>query len=228
MAVRPLKADPAKDPTLDVEHAALADGVKLVIGVDEVGRGAIAGPVAVGVHAYLADHGAFPAGLRDSKLISAQRREALIPLITEWGQGAVGYGSAAEIDEYGITTMLGQAARRALLELASAGIAVPEALIIVDGSHDWLSPVLQRPLRVVTRVGGDRQCASIAAASVRAKVARDALMGEAHEQTPHYEWHSNKGYGSAAHYAGIRAFGISPLHRRTWIKSENSPDAASR
>ena len=208
----------AKDPTLDVELGWFASGARVVIGVDEVGRGAVAGPVAVGVHAVLAGTAAFPDGLRDSKLLSERRREALAPRVREWGAGAVGFASAGEIDERGISAMLGEAARRALLALRGLGVPVERAVILLDGAHDWLSPALRAPLDVRTRVGADRSCASVAAASVRAKVDRDALMREAHEAHPVYGWASNKGYGSRDHYAGIEAHGLTELHRRTWIR----------
>lgn len=208
----------AKDPTLDVESACFAAGVPLVIGVDEVGRGAIAGPVAVGVHAVARGTESFPQGLRDSKLLSEKRREALAPLVAEWGAGAVGFVSAEEIDTHGITWALGEAGRRALLTLHHAGLDVRTAVVLVDGSHDWLTPQLRSPLTVRTQVGADRACASVAAASVRAKVERDALMREADVQYPGYGWASNKGYGARAHYAGIRSLGLTPLHRRSWIR----------
>lgn len=208
----------SKDPTLDVEREWFARGFDVVIGLDEVGRGAIAGPVAVGAHAVGADIGPFPAGLRDSKLLSEKKREALAPLVAEWGRGAVGFATAAEIDERGITAMLGEAARRALLDLHAAGVAVDRALIVLDGSHDWLTPALRSPLNIVTRVGADRACASVAAASVGAKVARDAVMREAHEAHPVFAWASNKGYGAAAHYAGIAEHGLTGLHRKSWVK----------
>lgn len=209
---------PSKDPTLEFERECFAAGATLVIGIDEVGRGAVAGPVAVGVQAVLAGVDTFPEGLRDSKLLSEKRREAIAPLVREWGAGAVGFGSAEEIDARGIGAMLGEAARRALLELHAAGVPVDRAVILLDGSHDWLSPALRNPLDVRTRVGADRSCASVAAASVRAKVRRDAVMREAHEAHPEYGWASNKGYGSRAHYDGIAQHGLTELHRRTWIK----------
>ena len=207
-----------KDPTLDTESSLFASGAQIVIGIDEVGRGAIAGPVAVGVHAVLAGTNEFPAGLRDSKLLSEKRRDAVAPLVLEWGAGAVGFASAEEIDELGIGPCLAEAARRALLELHGRGIPVDASVILLDGSHDWLSPALKRPLDVRTKVGADRACASVAAASVRAKVARDALMREAHEAHPEYGWDSNKGYGAKAHFAAISAHGLTDLHRATWIK----------
>lgn len=208
----------SKEPTLDFEFERFAEGAELVVGLDEVGRGAIAGPVAVGAHAVFVGTEEFPTGLRDSKLLSEKKRELMAPLVNAWGQGAVGFSSAAEIDEHGITAMLGAAARKALLELYAAGVPIDRAVILLDGSHDWLSPVLRSPLNVVTRVGADRSCASVSAASVRAKVARDEVMRAAHEALPHYAWASNKGYGSAAHYAGIREFGLSDEHRKTWVK----------
>lgn len=208
----------SKDPTLEYERACFERGAELIIGIDEVGRGSIAGPVAVGVHAVVAGTETFPEGLRDSKLLSEKRREKVAPLVLDWGAGAVGFATAAEIDEHGIIWALGESARRALLDLHGQGLPVNGALILLDGSHDWLTPVLRSPLNVVTRVGADRACASVSAASVRAKVARDELMREAHEQHPHYAWNSNKGYGSAAHYAGIAEHGLTDYHRKTWIK----------
>lgn len=207
-----------KDPTLEFERETFLAGATCVIGVDEVGRGAVAGPVAVGVHALRADTDRIPAGLRDSKLLSEARREALHPDVCAWGEGAVGYASALEIDARGITWALAAAARRALLLLNRGGVDVRRAVILLDGSHDWLSPALRAPLDVRTRVGADRTCASVSAASIRAKVARDAEMRAAHEAHPQYAWVSNKGYGSPAHYAGIRQYGLTELHRRSWIR----------
>lgn len=206
-----------KDPTLAFEHEQFARGVPLVIGIDEVGRGAIAGPVAVGAHVVRQSVQEMPPGLRDSKLLSEKKREALHPILCEWGIGSVGFVSAADIDTHGIVASLGEAGRRALLTLHEAGVPVTEAVILVDGTHDWLSPALRTPLQVVTRVRADRECASVAAASVRAKVERDALMRQAHLAEPHYGWNTNKGYGSNAHYAGIAAHGLSALHRASWV-----------
>lgn len=210
-------AVPGKDPDLSFETACFRTGVPWVIGVDEVGRGAIAGPVAVGVHAVPAGTTAFPVGLRDSKLLSEKRRTALAPEVLAWGPGAVGYASAAEIDAHGIVWALGAAGRRALLTLVEAGVPVPSAVVLVDGAHDWLSPALRAPLQVSTRVGADRACASVAAASVRAKVERDGVMRAADVEHPNYAWVSNKGYGARAHYDGISAYGLTVIHRRSFI-----------
>lgn len=206
-----------KDPTLDVERALFAAGARLVIALDEVGRGAIAGPVAVGAHVTIAGTARFPEGLRDSKLLSEKRRDRIAGPVSEWGDGAVGYATAPEIDENGIVWALGHAARRALVALSERGIPADGAVILLDGSHDWLSPVLRAPLDVITMPGADRTCASVAAASVRAKVERDAAMRSAHEQHPVYGWASNKGYGARVHYEGIASHGLTAHHRRSFI-----------
>lgn len=207
------------DPTLDVERDLLARGARWVIGCDEVGRGAIAGPVAVGVCAIDASHGAIPIGLRDSKLLSEKRRSVLAPLAAEWGAGsAVGLATAEEIDRVGIVTALGLAGSRALAQLFHVGIDPRDAVIVLDGSHDWLNPALSAPLRVTVRPKADRDCGSVAAASVIAKVHRDTLMIAADAEHPGYAWASNKGYGAAVHLAAIERLGATPLHRHTWLR----------
>lgn len=204
------------NPTLAVERELHASGARYVIGCDEVGRGAIAGPVAVGV--TLIDRGVagIPAGLRDSKLLSEPRREALAPLAAAWAlHSAVGLASAQEVDELGIMAALGLAGMRALHTVRSA---LGESVVLLDGSHDWLSPALEPGVRVRARPKADRDCGSVAAASVIAKVHRDALMIEADAQHPVYGWRGNKGYGSAGHLAAIAEHGPSELHRRTWLR----------
>lgn len=212
------------DPTLEVERALFADGATLVIGCDEVGRGAIAGPVAVGLAVFLPDVDAMPQGLRDSKLLSEAKREALHPVVAEWTPNwAVGLADNAEVDSIGIIAGLGLSAIRALESLVVTGVPVESAILVLDGSHDWLTPALadwhetSRP-RVITRVKADRDCATVAAASVLAKVHRDRLMIEADGVHPGYDWVSNKGYASASHYAAIERLGSSALHRWSWLK----------
>ncbi len=189
-----------------------------MIGMDEVGRGAIAGPVAVGASVVDQSVGAHPAGLRDSKLLSEKRRDAMAPLAQSWSRfSAVGLASAAEVDELGIVAALGIAGKRALVSLHEAGAAIAESVVLLDGSHNWLSAALASPLPVHVRVKADRDCASVAAASVIAKVHRDALMIEADSLSPGYGWASNKGYGSAGHFAAIAELGATDFHRRTWL-----------
>jgi len=210
---------PVIDPTLDVEHALFADGAPLVIGVDEVGRGAIAGIAAVGVCAIRPDVDAPPAGLRDSKLVSPARRRIVEPLVRHWSLAtAVGEAEPHEVDDLGIVAALGLAGRRALIDLFEQGVDVAASTVLLDGSHDWLTPALGSPLRIVTRVKGDRDCASVAGASIVAKQHRDALMVIDHERWPVYGWEGNKGYGSPAHLAAVAAHGASPRHRLTWLR----------
>lgn len=215
-------------PSLRVEKAHFSAGRVTVIGVDEVGRGAIAGPVAVGAAAVTVDVRRVPQGLADSKLLSAARRTELVPVVTRWARTAVGMASASFVDEQGIVPALGLAGARALESLAAAGVSFADAVVVLDGSFDWLSRALppaltaDAPLDVVVRVKADRDCASVAAASVVAKVERDALMTAAHDEAPHYAWASNKGYGSKAHYDAIREVGPHALHRRTWLHAASS------
>ncbi len=218
------------DPTLDVERRLLADA-SLVIGIDEVGRGALAGPVAVGavaVDSVRVEDG-FPTGLRDSKLLSEKRREALAEPCQRWGVAwGVGLSEPAEIAKIGITGALAAASARALdrvaAQFADAGRSGPVA-VILDGSHDWLSRMLiasanplLRSAHVIVQPKADRDCASVAAASVVAKVHRDALMREADALAPAYGWARNKGYASAAHAEAIREHGAHPLHREGWLR----------
>ena len=207
------------DPTLEVERDLLADGARWVIGCDEVGRGALAGPVAVGVCALDASRVSVPPGLRDSKLLSEARRTALAPVAAEWSVAhAVGLATAEEIDRVGIVRALGLAGSRALAALFHTGVDPRESAILLDGSHDWLNPALSAPLRVTVRPKADRDCGSVAAASVIAKVHRDELMIAADLEHPGYAWASNKGYGAAVHLDAIARLGPTPLHRRTWLR----------
>lgn len=190
-----------------------------VIGIDEVGRGALAGPVCVGaavVTRSCAPH--FPEGLRDSKLLSAAARERLVAPIGTWLGGAVAVGEAApaEIDARGIVAAMRLAALRASQSLAALG-ARPTALLL-DGSHDWMQPDLLDDVpefaerRVIVK--GDARCAVVAAASVVAKVHRDAIMAATPD--PGYGWAVNKGYGAAAHLAALADLGPCEFHRRSW------------
>jgi len=210
---------PVVDPTLEFESDLHARGHRYVIGCDEVGRGAIAGPVAVGLAVVDAGVGAHPVGLRDSKMLAEKRREELAPLAAGWALfTAVGLASPDEVDRIGIIAALALAGKRALAHLHQQGAAVRESVILLDGSHDWLTPALSSPLAVQTRVKADQDCSSVAAASVVAKVHRDRLMIAADAATPGYGWSGNKGYGSAAHYEAIGRLGPSAMHRQTWLK----------
>lgn len=217
------------EPTLERERAELAR-YPLIIACDEVGRGALAGPVAVGAVAMeasfldaSAERRRIPEGLRDSKLVPEKRRAALARAAAAWvAQSAVGWASADEVDEIGIIPALGLAARRALADLKAHGVPIEEALVILDGNHDYITRHGSPGLRVQPVVKADRDCASAAAASVIAKVARDDLMRIVHDDVPAYGWDRNKGYASADHRAAIREHGLSPLHRASWAIGDAS------
>jgi ribonuclease HII len=216
------------DPTLRMERAMLREGAALVIGCDEVGRGAIAGPVAVGLSVFDGRAGGAPKGLRDSKMLSEPKREQLYPLVGAWSvHSAVGLASNEEVDRIGIIAALGLAAVRALAELHDAGVEMQGAVVLLDGSHDWLTPAIARGgaipegaprPTITTKVKADRDCAVVAGASVLAKVHRDRLMIEADAVHPGYHWSGNKGYASADHYAAIDELGPTPLHRWSWLR----------
>lgn len=199
------------EPSLTVERGFFADGAQVVAGMDEVGRGAIAGPVTIGVVAIGSGVGEIPKGLRDSKLMTPKRREAILPGVFEWAlEWATGSATADEIDAYGIVSALGLAASRAL-----GALAVSPDVVLLDGNNAFLVEEPNGP-RIVTRVKADQDCACVSAASVIAKVERDALMTTLHDRYPHYGWAGNKGYGAKVHTDAIKTHGLTDLHRRSW------------
>ena len=205
-------------PKLTLERKLLTD-CDLIISLDEVGRGALAGPVAVGA-AVMDAAGArrrVPEGLRDSKLVTERRRPDVAARAAAWVQASgVGWASAAEVDAVGIMRALGLAASRAVQNVVDSGVDLDGALVLLDGNHDYVSPVHPVPLRVRPVVKADRDCASVSAASVIAKVARDTYMAELHAGHPAYQWDRNKGYASLEHRDAIRSLGLSPHHRSSW------------
>ncbi|MBG6083496.1 ribonuclease HII [Zhihengliuella flava] len=216
-------------PTLDVEIDLARRFGPWVAGCDEVGRGALAGPVSVGMVLLRATDAAVLDGVRDSKLVSASARAALAPVIQDWAAGwGVGHATAAEIDEFGILPATGMAGRRALIDAQDRAGASADS-VLLDGNFDWLTPRDQGSLfealepsgespvpPVVTRIKADLSCVSVAAASILAKVERDELLSSYHDAEPHFGWVDNKGYGTAAHRAAIAAHGPSEKHRRSW------------
>lgn len=205
-------------PKLTLERSLLGE-YDLLISLDEVGRGALAGPVAVGA-AVMDAAGArrrVPEGLRDSKLVSEKRRPDVAERAAAWVQASgVGWASAAEVDQVGIMRALGLAASRAVLAVVGQGVSLDNTLVILDGNYDYVSAVHPEPLTVRSVIKGDRDCASVSAASVIAKVARDTHMAELHAQHSAYQWDRNKGYASAEHRTAIREHGLTPLHRSSW------------
>lgn len=196
-------------PTLETEAALWAGGARVVVGCDEAGRGCLAGPV-VAAAVVFAPGAEPPPGLDDSKRLTPEARAALVPEIRARAL-AVGVGrcSPAEIDRLNILWASMEAMRRAV-EALDLG-AAPDT-VLVDGNRTIPGvPWIQQAL-----VGGDARSGSIAAASVVAKVTRDADMEALDAAFPVYGWARHKGYPTAAHYAALAAHGPSPHHRRTF------------
>jgi ribonuclease HII len=220
-------------PSLRTERGLLRSGMHRLACVDEVGRGALAGPVTVGVTVIDLEVRSAPVGLRDSKLLTPRARMALAPRLRRWPVAAgVGHAQSGEIDEVGILAALRVAAARAFAQLA---VSADGALL--DGSHDWLTPPAAAdtlfpdprqaraavladlellPRRVHTKVRADLGCAGVAAASVLAKCERDQLMVELAQDHPEYGWALNKGYSAPEHLDALHRLGPSPLHRLSW------------
>jgi ribonuclease HII len=176
-----------------------------VAGVDEVGRGALAGPVVVA--AVVLPLAGVPAGIDDSKRLSAQRRERLAPLITARAASwALAERSAAEIDEMNVLN-----ATVAAMTEAVGRLDPPPACVVVDALR---LPRVAAPL--IAEPHADARYVCVAAASILAKVARDRFMIAAARRYPCYGWERNKGYGTREHLAALRRFGPSPLHRRSF------------
>ena len=200
MAPRPPRRESRPAPDLSLEAAA---GVRRVAGVDEAGRGPLAGPVVAA--AVILDPGDVPEGLDDSKRLTPARREALAAELRRRAAVSVASASVEEIDSLNIWGATALAMRRALEPLA------PD-LALIDGR--LIPPGLACPARAV--VGGDGLSASIAAASILAKVTRDRHMATLAQHDPRFGWAANKGYPTAAHHAALRTHGPTQHHRRSF------------
>lgn len=234
-------------PSFKYEQDLLSEGYDWVIGLDEVGRGSLAGPVMVGaavIGIKQVKENYMPEGLADSKLLSEKRREELYEPLQKWcTTWAVESCTNTEIDEWGISYALGVAALKAISKVeedikklsfsvnantrantrANSNFRIAA---ILDGPCDYIdkvantfdAPYVPEPVKVHTLVKADRQCASVAAAAVLAKVTRDNLMVSLakNPQYEAYDWASNKGYGSLAHRNAIKKVGPSDLHRLSW------------
>jgi ribonuclease HII len=191
-------------PGLAVERQLWDAGTVVVVGVDEVGRGAWAGPLSVGAAVVPRDRRVYK--IRDSKLLNEPEREALFDRVSEWCQAwGVGHASPVECDELGMSEAQRLAARRAL-----EALGVDADHILVDGNWDFVGGA-QRIVR------GDRTSLSIASASILAKVTRDRMMREVADQYPAYNFEANKGYPCPIHKAALQALGPSAIHRRSWV-----------
>jgi ribonuclease HII len=189
------------------DNSFLSDKIKLIAGVDEVGRGPLAGPVVSA--AVIFDEHVFIEGINDSKKLTAKEREELFPLILKYAAAyAVASVSHGQIDRINIL----QASLRAMY-MAVKRLKINPDLILVDGNKtfDYFVPVI--PI-----VKGDSKSFSIAAASIVAKVIRDRLMKRLNEYYPQYLWAKNKGYPTRDHIQAIKLFGVCPLHRKSFLK----------
>lgn len=205
-----MTAAPRPQPSLNVEAALWAEDRRFVAGVDEVGRGPLAGPVFAA--AVILDPGSRPGWLdelRDSKELLAPDRERLSELIrAEAVDFAVGWSTVAEIDTIGIGPANYQAMSRAL-----SALRVRPEYALIDGPIR----LKHNPLPQKTIVDGDATCMSIAAASIVAKVERDAMMEALHLDFPQYGFAHHMGYGTAEHLAALARYGPCPVHRRSFV-----------
>ena len=199
----------------EIENSHFEKGVQIICGVDEAGRGPLAGPVCAA--AVILPAGLVIPGLDDSKKLSDKRRRELMPIIKE---NALAYGIAfashEEIDEINILQATFLAMERALAQLN-----IKADLALIDGNRQK-----DFGINVETVVKGDSRSANIAAASVLAKVTRDDYMEEMAKQYPEYGFEVHKGYGTKAHYEALRSYGPSPIHRMTFLKKFYGADEA--
>ena len=195
-------------PDYALEEAAFRAGARVVAGVDEVGRGPLAGPVTAA--AVRLDPGRLPVGLKDSKAMTALARERMFDWLMENAQVSVAHASVDEIDALNILR-----ASHLAMERAVAGLPADHAL--VDGN------LIPKGLRCTSQaiVKGDAKCLSIAAASVIAKVTRDRIMVDLAQQHPQYGWDRNAGYPTKAHFQALLDFGVTPFHRRSFAPVHN-------
>ena len=190
-----------------LENEIYDEGITLLCGVDEAGRGPLAGPVCAA--AVILPRNCVIPGLNDSKKLTEKKREALYDVILESAVSCgIAFATVEEIEEHNILAATFMAMNRAIAQLAPR----PE-LALIDGNRNT---DIRLPSRCI--VGGDGKCADIAAASVLAKVTRDRYMLQMAEQYPEYGFEKHKGYGTKAHYEAIRQYGPSPIHRPSFLR----------
>ena len=190
-----------------IENEYADNGYKTICGIDEAGRGHLAGPVCAA--AVIMPSGCEIEGLNDSKKLTEKKREALFDVIREKALAySVAFADEKEIDEINILNATFLAMKRAV-----EGLEITPDLLLVDGNQKPKTGIDE-----VTVVKGDAKSVSIAAASVLAKVSRDRLMLEYAKKYPEYEFEKHKGYGTKLHYEKIAEYGISEIHRKTFLK----------
>lgn len=207
-------------PTTTLEQELRTAGYGCIVGFDEVGKGAWAGPLMIGAAVLRAEvldldqPAQFMGGARDSKQIAESRRDAVFEVVARTTAAwSVGFASAQECDELGMNAAQQLAARRALDQLG----VQPDAAI-VDGAWDFVAPHISR---VVAKVKADATCLSVAAASIVAKVTRDRLMRQWAENFPHWHFDTNKGYPCPRHRMALQGYGPSAIHRTSWAFMPN-------
>ncbi len=206
------KALKAQAPGLSEERGLWATGHAIVVGLDEVGRGAWAGPLTIG--AVVAPHDRRLYKLRDSKQLTEAEREGLFDRIADWAEAwAVGHASFEECDELGMSAAQRLAARRAL-----AGLRLEPDAVILDGKWDFVGH-----RNTTMLVKADAKCLSVAAASILAKVTRDRMMREAAEHYPAFNFDNNKGYPCPKHRMALQGYGPTAIHRRSWAFMDSLP-----
>jgi ribonuclease HII len=199
-------------PKLALERALWDGGHQVVVGVDEVGRGAWAGPISVGAAVLPRDRRVYK--VRDSKMLTEAERERLFDRLAAWCVAwGVGHASQAECDGLGMSAAQRLAARRAI---DATGLE-PDA-VLIDGRWDFVGRA--NTTRIVK---GDATCLSIATASILAKVTRDRLMRAEAEHFPGYDFDRNKGYPCPVHKVALKAWGPTSIHRRTWVFMDHLP-----
>ncbi len=199
-------------PSLKYERELWAAGSNVVVGVDEVGRGAWAGPLTVG--AAVLPQSRRVNNVRDSKALTEAEREALFDRVGDWCVSwAVGHVSQIECDELGMAEAQRLAASRAI-----KGLSVEPDAVLIDGNWDFVGLGNTRKI-----IKGDAHCLSIAAASILAKVSRDRIMREQSANYPLYDFDRNKGYPCPRHKAALRYYGPSSIHRRKWVFMSSLP-----
>jgi ribonuclease HII len=199
-------------PNRSIEKEVWSLGHDVVVGIDEVGRGAWAGPLMVGAAVLPRERRVN--GVRDSKMLTETNRERLFDRIADWCDAwAVGAASQQECDELGMSEAQRLAARRAV---AALGVRADAA--VVDGKWNFLDGCVRH---VEMQVKADRVCLSVAAASILAKVTRDRIMREASADYPNWHFDTNKGYPCPLHKTALQGYGPSAIHRRSWVFMEH-------
>jgi len=202
----------ANAPSRRLEQELWDAGHRVVVGVDEVGRGSWAGPLTVGAAVIPVNRRVYK--LRDSKMLTERERESLFERISEWCvTWSVGHASQQECDQLGMSAAQRLAARRAL-----EGLSVSPDQVLLDGNWDFVGGGIARRI-----VRGDATCLSISAASILAKVSRDRIMRAEAEHFPGYDFEHNKGYPCPRHKMALAGMGPTSIHRRSWVFMDHIP-----